>query len=68
MEINLKAIDHPLLLSDAIEMWEKDHDVIGIMCNMSSTACLSFVVDNFYVLQEVGKYEEALMFAYTGTL
>lgn len=66
MELILRTIN-PHLHEQCLAKWEKK-DIHGVLCCcMNNTAGLYFVLDNMQTLKEAGKYEEALLFAYTGT-
>ncbi len=50
----------------AIEDWNKGN-IEGVFCYMPNTYYLNFVYYNIIRLHAIGKYEEALLIAYTGT-
>jgi hypothetical protein len=64
--LNTRTIDqHPLIFKQAIEYWEEGN-IEGVLAMMSNERRIGFVVDNMHLLSEIGKYEEALLHAYTG--
>lgn len=65
MELNLRAVKTPF--HDNIFRAWKQGDIEGILCFMPNTHGLAFVFDNMILLEEKGKYEEALVSAYIGT-
>ena len=58
--------NNPYMREQALKAWE-ERNIMGVLCSMENTAGLAFVFDNIAILKEAGKYEEALMMAYTGT-
>ena len=64
-EVDLRAID-ARWLPDIRSEWDEGNimGIIGLM-DLYDRDCLSFVFYNFHVLKKVGKYEEALLYAYT---
>lgn len=65
-ELNLRVFyeyNTPEIRECATQCW-KEGDVVGVLSMMSNERRMDFVVDNWFLLKEKGKYEEALLHAY----
>jgi hypothetical protein len=64
--LNTREFDglDPIFKGYTIELWNEG-DIEGVLAMMSNERCMNFVVDNLYLLKEVGMYERALLRAYT---
>lgn len=65
MHLDLSAVDTPFI-DDALIAW-RDGDIRGILCFMSNTRGLAFVLNNIRPLRKKGLYEKALFDAYIRT-
>ncbi len=66
-ELNIRTIDkHPLVMKMSMKYW-KEGDVVGVLSMMSNERSMCFVADNWHLLKEIGRYEEALLHAYQMT-
>ncbi len=64
---DLSTVDRPGPGKDEVIKSWKEGNIEGIFCFMPNTYCLGFVEDNAIRLLAIGKYEEALLSAHTGT-